>query len=772
MKRRLISIALALFLLIPALAIPAYAVGTDPFILNLSETPESLYMGTGNTWPYNPDQGNPGDPGYEVNRVQLKFPSLADVGEVTYQWYRAEGAYPDKDDFPEHFEADTRAESSGPAKTVGTDGTTFTTPEFFRDISVAGIYTYCVVFTNTKDDGSTETFRSTQRVTYVAPQVLFATWQSNTYDTVYNFEGAPAPEITIDLGLPANSEEAAAANYGDGTIKYQWYKSSVAYSPFVYDEFPFFDETETPAIPGASGVITYADAADGATIRYTPVNDEEGLFYYWPLVYVETNGVMSYTPNIVDSVIHVLPSPVASVTRNPLGATVNLAVTLPEGSTVNPAYQYQLVPKGTEPNDSYTPGPSGLVDGAATLTLPDLTVIGEYDLYLKFTVNTKQLTYKASIPRYYSNLPSNGNAIDAGTTDGAVKGQGTMTTTNTETGATTTVTITGKSFGDMAAQAAANGVGMQINTPDARITFDETAALGLGDLADSRDVVLLVNRTDASILSEENQAIVGDRPVYDFTMTIGGTQVSSFEGGSATISIPYTLSPGEQPEAVVIYYIDDTGELVTVRGAYNAATGTVDFTVQHFSYYAVGYNPVSFVDVTADDWYYEAATFIAARGITTGVGGNRFAPGAVMTRGQFITMLMRAYEIAPDTVASDNFSDAGNTYYTNYLSAAKRLGIAEGIGGNRFAPDSSISRQDMFTLLYRALEVLGELPDAAGPADLSDYTDGGAVADYAKDTLTFLIASGIVKGSGGQLRPAATATRAEMAMVLYSLLSA
>lgn len=43
-------------------------------------------------------------------------------------------------------------------------------------------------------------------------------------------------------------------------------------------------------------------------------------------------------------------------------------------------------------------------------------------------------------------------------------------------------------------------------------------------------------------------------------------------------------------------------------------------------------------------------------------------------------MLMKAYGIAPDTNPEDNFADAGDTYYTGYLAAAKRLGISAGVG--------------------------------------------------------------------------------------------
>ncbi len=60
---------------------------------------------------------------------------------------------------------------------------------------------------------------------------------------------------------------------------------------------------------------------------------------------------------------------------------------------------------------------------------------------------------------------------------------------------------------------------------------------------------------------------------------------------------------------------------------------------------------------------------------------------------------MLTYGIAPDANPTDNFIEAGNAWYTNYLAAAKRLGVSGGAGDDKFAPDPAITRQEMFTPL-------------------------------------------------------------------------
>jgi hypothetical protein len=77
----------------------------------------------------------------------------------------------------------------------------------------------------------------------------------------------------------------------------------------------------------------------------------------------------------------------------------------------------------------------------------------------------------------------------------------------------------------------------------------------------------------------------------------------------------------------------------------------------------------------------------------------------------------------------------------------------------------------MFTLLYKVLKVIGKLPQGNSGQTLSDFSDTGDMASWAQDAMTFLVETGTVSGSGGKLSPISTTTRAEMAQVLYSLLS-
>lgn len=320
----------------------------------------------------------------------------------------------------------------------------------------------------------------------------------------------------------------------------------------------------------------------------------------------------------------------------------------------------------------------------------------------------------------------------------------------------------------MAAIASSKLQDLTISSPVAKLIFDGAALNTIAGT--SGDIIFSASKVDRASLPEAVQAILSNRSVYEFSVTSGDNTISKF-GGNVTVAVPYQLGEGEDPNAVIISFINASGNLeVVTNGRYDASTETVVFTTDHFSKYAIDYNKIDFADVADSAWYVDAVTFLAARGITSGTTETTFSPEGKLTRGQFITLLMRAYSMVADENTTNNFSDAGNTYYTGYLAAAKRLDIVSGVGDNKFAPEQVITRQEMFTMLYKVLKALDKLPAGDNGKTMADFADSDRVADWAIEALSELAKSGIITGSGGKLDPTAASTRAQMAQVLYNLL--
>ncbi|NLV63663.1 MAG: S-layer homology domain-containing protein [Clostridiaceae bacterium] len=318
------------------------------------------------------------------------------------------------------------------------------------------------------------------------------------------------------------------------------------------------------------------------------------------------------------------------------------------------------------------------------------------------------------------------------------------------------------------------GKTLALSTDAGTISIPDNMLSGMSGTEDKK-VGISIGYGNKNTLSDKEKEAVGERPLIKLQLTLDGTQTSwNNPDAPVTVSIPYTPSDEEleNPDSIVVWYLDGAGNLVCItNGKYDPATGKVTFTTTHFSLYAVGYNRITFSDVEQSAWYEKAIGFIAAREITKGTGAGKFSPEALLTRGEFIVMLMRAYEIKPDDNPAENFADAGNTYYTGYLAAAKRLGISKGVGNNLFAPGNNITRQEMFTLLYNALKVINRIPQGTSAKTLSSFTDKDSIAPWAEEAMDYLIKAGAISGSNGRLNPQNTSTRAEMAQVLYNLLS-
>ena len=314
---------------------------------------------------------------------------------------------------------------------------------------------------------------------------------------------------------------------------------------------------------------------------------------------------------------------------------------------------------------------------------------------------------------------------------------------------------------------------LTLNSGTGSIAVPSDMLTGVSGISGSK-AKITIGQGDKNTLPDEVKSSIGDKPLIQLALSIDGKQTNwSNPAAPVTVSMPYTPTAAElaNPESIIVWYIDGSGNVVTIpNGHYNSATGMVTFNTTHFSDYAVVYNKVGFKDVAAGSWYNKAVSFIAAREITTGTGNGNYSPNAKLTRGEFIVLMMRAYGIAPDTNPADNFADAGNTYYAGYLAAAKRLGITTGVGNNMYAPGKKITRQEMFTLLYNALKVIGQLPQGNSGKTVLDFSDASQIAEWAREAMTSFAVTGTVGGSAGKLTPKGTTTRAEMAQVLYNLL--
>lgn len=112
---------------------------------------------------------------------------------------------------------------------------------------------------------------------------------------------------------------------------------------------------------------------------------------------------------------------------------------------------------------------------------------------------------------------------------------------------------------------------------------------------------------------------------------------------------------------------------------------------------------VSFTDISETEYYYDAVIWAAERGITGGVGGNRFAPNDKCTRAQIVCFMHRM-EGMPEVSSVSPFRDVPPTmYYANSVAWAVENGITAGTSATTFSPHNDCSRGQIVSFLYRFL---------------------------------------------------------------------
>lgn len=170
---------------------------------------------------------------------------------------------------------------------------------------------------------------------------------------------------------------------------------------------------------------------------------------------------------------------------------------------------------------------------------------------------------------------------------------------------------------------------------------------------------------------------------------------------------------------------------------------------------------------TANHWAKESINYVVSKGYFKGVGGNRFAPNKSITRADFVTVLGRMAGIDQSKFMNNVFKDVKGGYYAAYVNWANENGIVQGIGDGKFDPKRPITREEMAVIMSKFLQVTNKtLTEKESKA----FTDDGTIEPWAKDAVHHMAKLGIVKGmNDGSFAPRSSLTRAQVAQILYNV---
>ena len=139
---------------------------------------------------------------------------------------------------------------------------------------------------------------------------------------------------------------------------------------------------------------------------------------------------------------------------------------------------------------------------------------------------------------------------------------------------------------------ALQSAGGQVELQNAEMKMDADTLAGLG----GQDITLKADTVDTTAKDELKDKMdpaqaekLGDSEIFNFTMTgADDTAITEFSG-KITVTVPYELPFGEDPENIAIWFINDEGVPQAIPATYSVINGSgfATFETNHFSFYTV-----------------------------------------------------------------------------------------------------------------------------------------------------------------------------------------
>lgn len=172
-----------------------------------------------------------------------------------------------------------------------------------------------------------------------------------------------------------------------------------------------------------------------------------------------------------------------------------------------------------------------------------------------------------------------------------------------------------------------------------------------------------------------------------------------------------------------------------------------------------------FKDISSEDWFLPSAQFVFDKGIMTGVDQTHFGPDTSLSRAQFATILYRM-EGSPEVEYKAVFDDvADGEFYTGAVVWANENDIINGYGDSKlFGTNDEITREQMAVMMYRYAQYKGY--EVSVDSKAREFTDEDQVSGFAEKAVEWAVARELITGDGGRLNPQGNTSRAVCATII------
>ena len=494
--------------------------------------------------------------------------------------------------------------------------------------------------------------------------------------------------------------------------------------------------------------------AEGSTVSFTAEQKSGKAFSGWTATGVtldnETNAEISFTMpgnDVTLSTAYATLVSAVSLNKTELALTVGDTQTLTATITPDDANNKNVSWSSDKPSVA-TVDENGKVTAVAvgTANITVKTVDGEKTAVCAVTVTAKSggggSTGGSSSGGGGGSSSSSKPSASTGKTETVTKPDGTKVQTETKADGTkiqtetkkdgsTVKTTTNPNGSSVTENKAADGSTGTVKTDKNGNTEAETkvSAKAVEDAKKSGEAVKAPVEVEATRNSDTAPTVKIELPR---------------NSGDTKVEIPVSnVKPGT---VAVLVHPDGTEEIV--KNSLPTEDG-IQLTINGGATVKIVDNSKDFID-TRNHWAKDAIDFVSARGLVSGMSSTIYAPNASTTRAQLWTILARQnnadltggsiwYEKAQNWAKEKGISDGTNpngtinraqmvtmlwraagspaaqsgtvfqdvaagSYYAQAVAWAVENGITTGVGGGRFDPNSTCTRAQIVTFLYRSYQ--------------------------------------------------------------------
>ena len=320
-------------------------------------------------------------------------------------------------------------------------------------------------------------------------------------------------------------------------------------------------------------------------------------------------------------------------------------------------------------------------------------------------------------------------------------------------------------FGDALVRSAADGMDCL-----GYVTYPTTTLVNASYVMDEDNVLYGYGVGYFSKIPDGAQVLVkmdgSKTPTEGFIKMIDADQKASakayLDGSVQAISYQGKLSADAKNDVNIVYFANSLTHKVHQRDEYAFISNFAFSSLLGGDFLSSGEETgLPFKDVASTDWFAGSVKYVYENKLMLGVSDTEFAPKETMTRAMFATVLYRMAGSPSVDGLSVSFKDVKESSWAyNAIVWAYSEGVTKGVGSDMFAPEQSITREELVTMLHR----YADTPEISG--ELS-FTDSASVSDWAQAAVLWASQSKIVNGyETGAFGPSDTASRAEMAAVI------